>query len=100
MIYEDLNSLQTKKNKSCKSFDLQDSVAEREEFYTTLPSSVTRWYSSAVFRHFRLFCTKNGAELAQDKISLKNKNLSDIFFDVYILASRTRLQVALKTSYF
>ena len=32
--------------------------AEREGFYTTLPSSVTRWYSSAVFRHFRLFCTK------------------------------------------
>ena len=68
-----------KKEKSCKSCDLQDSVAEREEFYTTLPSSVTRWYSSAVFKHFRLFCTKNGAELAQDKISLKNKNLSDIF---------------------
>ena len=44
--------------------------AEREGFYTTLPSSVTRWYSSAVFRHFRLFCTKNGAELAQDKTSL------------------------------
>ena len=40
--------------------------AERDGFYTTLPSSVTRWYSSAVFKHFRLFCTKNGAELAQD----------------------------------
>ena len=58
-----------KKQKSCKSCDLQDSVAEREGFYTTLPASVTRWYSSAVFRHFRLFCTKNGAELAQDKTS-------------------------------
>ena len=31
-----------KKEKSRKSFDLQDSVAEREGFYTTLPSSVTR----------------------------------------------------------
>lgn len=30
-----------KKQKSCKSFDLQD-FAEREGFYTTLPSSVTR----------------------------------------------------------
>ena len=55
-----------KKQKSCKSFDLQD-FAEREGFYTTLPSSVTRWCSGAVFEHFRLFCTKNGAELAQDK---------------------------------
>ena len=55
--------------KSRKSFDLQDSVAEREGFYTTLPTSVTCWYSSAVFKHFRLFCTKNGAELAQDKTS-------------------------------
>ena len=34
--------LKAKKEKSCKSFDLQDSVAEREGFYTTLPSSVTR----------------------------------------------------------
>ena len=34
--------LKTQKQKSCKSCDLQDSVAEREGFYTTLPSSVTR----------------------------------------------------------
>ena len=59
----------TKKKKSCKSFDIQDSLAEREGFYTTLPASVTRWYSSAVFKHFRLFYTETGAELAQDKTS-------------------------------
>ena len=29
---------------------------------------------------------------AYQKISLKNKSLSDIFFDVYLLASRKRLQ--------
>lgn len=34
--------LKAKKEKSCKSKDLQDFVAEREGFYTTLPSSVTR----------------------------------------------------------
>ena len=44
-------------------------ISSKQKFYTTLPSSVTRWYSSTVFRHFRLFCTKNGAELAQDKTS-------------------------------
>lgn len=33
--------IKAQKKKSCKSFDLQDSVAEREGFYTTLPSSVT-----------------------------------------------------------
>ena len=43
--------------KSCKYFDLQDSVEEIERFYITLPASVTYWYSSAVFKHFRLFCT-------------------------------------------
>lgn len=36
-------------------------LAEREGFYTILPSSVTRWYSSAVFGCFRLFRTRTGA---------------------------------------
>ena len=32
------------------------------------------------------------------KISLKNKSLSDIFFDVYLLASRKRLQGGAETT--
>ena len=43
--------------KSCKYFDLQDSVAKRENFYITLSPSETYWYSRAFFKHFRLFCT-------------------------------------------
>ena len=34
------------------------------------------------------------------KISLKNKNLSDIFFDVYLLASRKRLPFSLPSGKF
>ena len=44
-------------------------VVAEAGFKSTIPASVTRWYSSAVFRHFRLFCTKNGAELAQEETS-------------------------------
>ena len=50
MIYEDLNSLQTKKNKSCKSFDLQDSVAEREGFEPPVPCS-TPVFKTGAFDH-------------------------------------------------
>lgn len=42
MVVKKGGLLKSTKEKSYKSFDLQDSVAEREGFYTTLPTSVTR----------------------------------------------------------
>ena len=54
------------------------------EMEEILPPKLTKNRKKIHIRHVLPYGNK--------KISLKNKSLSDIFFDVYLLASRIRLQ--------